>query len=404
MRALFVHDHIFYRKDNEYYSSGGLPTFAWKRYLENVDYLYIVSRGREIDENESKFGLIKSSTSNVKFDLLFQVKGGFDYYKFKPDINNKLEEYIQKVDFVIIRVPSTIGYFAYKLCKKHSKPYVTEVVGCAWDSTWNYGSLLIKLQAPVRYFQMKKIVKSCMASTYVTQYFLQKRYPSQSRLTTYASNVQIPIVSASVKENHLQLINRKQEDNDKVFKIGIIGNLNTKYKGFDIAVKALKKLKENSPSLKFQFFLVGGGDQNYIKKLIKENQLEENCKVVGRLQVGEEIFGFLDSLDLYIHPSKQEGLPRVIIEAMSRACPVLASSVAGIPELINEEFLHKPGDVHKLYEDLKKVLSNSNLRMKMASDNFEKAKKYGAELLEKRRIDFFEKVVSKVNALSKESK
>ena len=392
MKALFVHDHIFYKKGKDYYSPGGLPKEAWSRYLENVEDLIVVSRG---SHDENKNGLILSSRENIKFDLFFEVRGGLDYYKYKKNIVSKLTTYIKEVDFVIIRVPSTIGYFAYEICKKIKKPIVTEVVGCAWDSSWNYGSLPIKLQAPLGFFRMKKMVRDSFAVAYVTKDFLQKRYQTNAKITTYASNVQIPKVEDDVLDQHLQLLQR--EDENPVLNIGIIGNLSIRYKGFDVALKALKKIKESDLKIKFKFHLVGGGDQTYVKSLIAENKLENECEVIGRLQAGKEIFKFLDQLDLYIHPSKQEGLPRSVIESMSRGCPVLASSVAGIPELIDSQYLHKPGDVEKLKQDLEKVLVNKTLRVEMAKSNFEVSKEYELTLLEKRRITFFKEIVSEIN-------
>lgn len=390
MKALFVHDHVFYKQGEQYYSPGGLPAEAWSRYLKNVDKLYVVSRG---SEDKEKSGLILSSSDRIEFDLFYQVKGGLDYYKYKKDIEQKLEYHIRKVDFIVIRVPSTIGYFAFKICKKLNKPFVTEVVGCAWDSSWNYGSLAIKLQAPLGYLRMKSMVRESYASTYVTEYFLQKRYPTEAKITTFASNVQIPLSEEIVKKNHLNYL---QQSEAKILRIGCIGNLNVKYKGFDVALQALEIFKEKNPGIRFQFFLVGGGNQDYVKKIIKKTQLQDECIIVGRLQAGIEIFNFLDKLDLYIHPSKQEGLPRSVIEAMSRACPVLASNVAGIPELISAPYLHNPGDISKFSKDLQLVLTDSKRRMEMAQENFEKSKDYVLEVLEERRVLFFKKVVESI--------
>ncbi|MCH7401713.1 glycosyltransferase [Belliella kenyensis] len=392
MKALFVHDHNFFNVNNEYYSSGGLPSHAWERYMENVDLLFVVSRGSK--RNEVVDGLVKSSYNNVKFDLLYQVKGGLDYYKFHNEIKDKLRSHIYEVDFVIIRVPSIIGFYAYKICKELNKPFVTEVVACAWDSTWNYGKLSVRLQAPLRYFQMKQIVRNSFATIYVTKCFLQKRYPTNAKIVESASNVQIPIPDSNLLKDRLNYSRIKSLEN--VFKIGMIGNLAVKSKGFDVALESLRKLKNINKCLKFHFYLVGGGDQRYIKRLITLKGLENDCIIVGRLQSGSEIFEFLKDLDLYIHPSKQEGLPRSVIEAMSVGCPVLASNVAGIPELINSEFLHKPGNYEKLFQDLIRVLSNKELRVSMSSFNFERSKEYSKDILDKKKIEFFEKVVNRL--------
>jgi glycosyltransferase involved in cell wall biosynthesis len=383
LKGLFIHDHVFYNYKNQYFSPGGLPSFVWNRYLEHVDSLTVMSRGMRNDQ--TPLGMISADKEGVFFKLFYNVKGGFDYYKYYSEIKLKLEKEIKISDFIIIRMPSTIGSFAADICKKTGKKYVVEVVGCAWDSNWNYGSFLVKIQAGYRYFKMKEIVSKGMAAIYVTKYFLQARYPNK-KINSHASNVQIQDSKDEILTNHLSFLRRSKD----YYSFGIIGNLEIKYKGFDVACSALSKL--NNEGVKFIFYIVGGGNQLYLRKLIKQYNIEECVEIIGRLESGDKVFNFLDNLDLYIHPSKQEGLPRAVIEAMSRACPVLASSVAGIPELISAEFLHKPGDKDKLYSDIKKVLTQENLFEVMAIDNFNKSKAYNIDVLSKRRNKFFLKV------------
>ncbi len=388
MKGLFIHDHVFYKYSDKHFSPGGLPAVVWERYLDHVDNLTIISRGKVLDSDETS-GLVLSEKENVNFNLFYNVKGGFDYYKYQRLIKTRLKEQIEKHDLIIIRVPSTIGAFAAEICRKLKKTYITEVVGCAWDSNWNYGSLPIKLQAPFNFLKMRKVVANSIASIYVTKFFLQGRYPNKGILS-YASNVQINKNNDSVLENHIDLIKKEK----RLYKLGIIGNLSIRFKGFDVALNALQLLKKEG--VKFKFYLVGGGDQSYVKSLIGKLNLNDCVEIVGRLESGNKVFEFLDSLDVYIHPSKQEGLPRAVIEAMSRACPVLASTVAGIPELIQEKYLHSPGDYKSLYQQLVVVLQKKVELIEMAKNNFEKSKEYDIETLSKRRYDFFKEAIKAI--------
>ena len=76
---------------------------------------------------------------------------------------------------------------------------------------------------------------------------------------------------------------------------------------------------------------------------------------------------------------------------MNLGCPVLAS-VAGIPELLDEEYLHKPGDINGLSNHIKKYLNDSSLLSNMAKINFSKALEYSSEKLNNRRNQFWKRV------------
>jgi glycosyltransferase involved in cell wall biosynthesis len=385
MNALFVHDHIFYQIKDAFYSSGGLPASTWERYLAHFNQLTVISRG--IQGKCLSKGLILSSHSNVIFDPLYEVKGSYDYYKYRYLIKKKIinDIYNYNVDVIIIRLPSTIGYFAADLCRQKHIHYVVEVVGCAWDASWNYGKLMMKLMTPYTYFKMRQSVKGSIAAIYVTKYFLQKRYPN-SGIQEYASNVQIESVSEDVLFNHLDFLNRTHE----FFKIGMIGNLSIKYKGYDVAIRSLSKLKKRG--INFKFYLVGSGNNDYVNKLIQKFGLQQETVIVGTLKAGDQILKFLDELDLYIHPSKQEGLPRSVIEAMSRGCPILASNVAGIPELLEDKYMHNPGDYNRLCLQLFDILGNRQELLEMAKQNFNKSSEYYIEILKSRRDIFFNNV------------
>ena len=100
----------------------------------------------------------------------------------------------------------------------------------------------------------------------------------------------------------------------------------------------------------------------------------------------EKIFDYLDNIDIYIQTSKQEGLPRALIEAMSRGCPSLGSKVGGIPELLNSDCVFNKGSVHEICELLKKM--DHKVMIEKAKYNFKKAREYDKELLDNQRSEF----------------
>src|SRR5699024_9699785 len=214
-----------------------------------------------------------------------------------------VKEELEKADALIARLPSETGNIAIQQAKKMNKPYLVEVVGCVWDSLWNYGSIQAKLYAPIAMKKMKKNVENAPYVIYVTNKFLQKRYPTKGK-TENISNVEIGDVSQNSLETRIDRYNK----NKKLITIGMIGSLDNKIKGLDIAFKALGNLKEMN--IKFQFEILGDGDQRPWQTMAREIGIEDKVKFCGVLPGGEPVLKWLDRIDLYIQPSYQEGLPR----------------------------------------------------------------------------------------------
>lgn len=388
MRALFIHDHPFVRniETGNLYSSGNLNSSLWERYLKHFDSVTVMGRCHD-KKDTSRF--LSAERDGVRFNLFSDVIGGADYFKKRKQIERRLIDEIKKHDVIVLRVPSLISMFAADYCLENKIKYVVEVVGCAWDANWNYGGLLPKLLAPYTYFKMKYLVRRAFGVIYVTERFLQNRYPTSAKITSYASNVVIEDIHAEALICRKKKISARSTGSD--VHIGMIGNIAVRYKGYDVLLDAIAKLPEEIRK-KIKISFVGGGDSTYLESLITQFDLNSQAHVRGKLKSGKQVFDFLDEIDLYIHPSKQEGLPRSVIEAMSRACPVLASSIAGIPELISDDFLHKPGDAKKLSNDIIDLLKNQEKQELAANLNFERSKEYVFSILEKRRFKFFQTI------------
>src|SRR5690606_13869476 len=153
------------------------------------------------EEDTSRYQLAEKE--GVTFDLFTNVSGGADYFKKRKYIEEKLIQEINRHDIIIMRFPATISVFAADYCIKNNIKYVAEVVGCSWDANWNYGGLGPKLLAPYSFYKMKKAVKNAAATIYVTEYFLQKRYPTKARIKAYASNVILTDIEEEALPNRL---------------------------------------------------------------------------------------------------------------------------------------------------------------------------------------------------------
>jgi len=100
----------------------------------------------------------------------------------------------------------------------------------------------------------------------------------------------------------------------------------------------------------------------------------------------------LDDVDIYIQPSRQEGLPRALIEAMSRGCPAVGSTAGGIPELLSPECLHQPGDHARLAELVERACVDKPWRDQLIARNFLVSLDYFDSILDPRRDSFWSEV------------
>lgn len=273
-------------------------------------------------------------------------------------------------------MPSVISDITISAAKRINKKYMVEVGGCAWDAFWNH-SIIGKIVAPYMYFNEYRGVKHASYATYVTEKWLQKRYPNDG-IKTSASNVYLKELDTSVLNNRVKKIAEKNIEDPVI--IGTTAAVNVKYKGQEYIIKAISEL--NKKGHNYEYELVGGGDTSYLKNLASKLGVGSKVRFKGVL-INENVINWLDSIDVYAQPSKQEGLPRALVEAISRGCPAIGSETAGIPELIDNDYIFKNGDVTQICSILKEISTEKSIEM--AKRNFEKAKDYELENLDEKR-------------------
>ncbi|MBS6041958.1 MAG: glycosyltransferase family 4 protein [Clostridium baratii] len=381
MKLLFAHDHIFYKYNNKYYSTGGLSKEVLKRYTAIFDEVVIVSRQKEITTYNNKLTL--ASMEGVKFVNIpnfKEIKNIHQIFTAKKIINRE----IKNCDVVIARLPSSIGSLSVKFAKKNKKAYLIEMVACPWDALWNH-SLKGKIVAPFMYYKTKRNVKKAPYVIYVTNKFLQSRYPTSGKMIG-CSDVQLPSLDDEILSKRLNKINNMS--NDMRIIIGTTAAINVRYKGQEYVIKAISRL--NKEGYNFEYHLAGGGDNNYLKSIADKYDVSDKVKFLGSIP-HDKVFDYLDNIDLYIQPSRQEGLPRALVEAMSRGCPSLGSTTGGIPELLNDKFIFNNGKINEICNILKKI--DNKTMLEEAKRSFEKAKEYDKNELDKKSNKFYEEFI-----------
>lgn len=384
MKALFIHDAPFIKYENLYYNTTFTADLWRNRYLTYFKKLTVIGRCRETADKLETGSLPLSSSENVEFNLIPYNNLVVSSVIRQPAIKKVINKCINQCDCAVVRLPSILGLMAIPLLKKADKPYLVEMVGCAWDSTWHYG-WKGKPFAPILWLLNRIAVNGAPYVIYVTNEFLQRRYPTRGKSVGCSDVMLYEIDEALLKRRLLFVQNEKT-----AFIIGTIGGVNVRYKGQQYVIQALGKLKK-SGNTRFIYQLVGGGDQSYLKSVAKKYDVVDQVEFIGSLQY-DDVFTWLDSIDIYIQPSRTEGLSRALIEAMSRGLPACGAEVGGIPELLSSAFLFRnsKNEADEIVTLLLQMQSQQ-VREEQAKRNFEKAKTYEKEGLDAKRKEFFEK-------------
>lgn len=380
MRLVFIHDGPIYYKNGKYYeySYHGL----YERYSYLAEEIVFLMRVDELPVGE-KYELIPEKVQIVNIP---NFKSPSLYLKNKKKAKEIIKEEVKKADILILRDSSATS-IALKYAHQFNVPYIRECVGCSRDSLWNHSLLGKLLATPVSFRQMREIKKSSYVC-YVTNEFLQKRYPTSGKQIG-CSDVVINMPDEEILRTRLEKINNFNKDQEII--LGTAAAIDVRYKGQEYVIQAISLLKKRGYRIKY--CLAGGNKTNssYLKDCACKYDVSDNIIFYGALNESE-MYDFYENIDIYVQPSKTEGLPRSVIEAMSHGCPVLGSNIGGIPELIDRECLFKKDSVNGIVKAIINILNED--MSKYAKSNFEKSKNYTLDKLERKRKDFYDQFLT----------
>ena len=138
-------------------------------------------------------------------------------------------------------------------------------------------------------------------------------------------------------------------------------------------------------------FLGDGRYQPAMEHLARDLGLQQHVEFCGNLPAGAAVIAKLDESDLFVLPSRQEGMPCAAIEAMARGLPCIGTRVGGIPELIGADELVPPDDVTALASKILDLLRDPTRMSQLSARNLKVAAGFASDVL-RRRIAFYEQL------------
>lgn len=377
MRLTFAYDGVLFTDNEGNWYGRNYASLAERYSVLSEDITYLM-RTRFDDAAGNKMMQMPESSKVVSVPDIMNPR---NYIRYKRKAEKIIETQINNTDCLIVRLPGTIARIAFDIARKHKVPCIVEVVGCAWDSLTHH-SLKGKIIAPLEFYKTKRAVLHSDYVIYVTNEFLEKRYPTMGKYAAI-SDVELHPISEHMLERKLQ---RKIE---KTLVIGTAGAIDVAFKGQQYVIQAISKIK-NDKNIHFTYRIAGGGNKKRLQDLAIQLGVEDRVVFDGSIPQ-ERMSDWYDNLDIYVQPSTVEGMPRALLEAMSRGLPAIGSRVGGIPELIDKEALFTKGRAEEL-ATLLVQLDKEKLDY-LARENYKNSKEFTKECLSQKRNVFYSMIV-----------
>ncbi len=173
------------------------------------------------------------------------------------------------------------------------------------------------------------------------------------------------------------------------FMVGHVGALDDRHKGQSFLIEAAKKLQKSHPDI--HFILVGGGSDEAILKA--EAKGLDNITFEGFVN---NVNDYINAFDLFVFPSRNEGLGSILFDVMRLNVPIVASNVGGIPDIIEDDVngvLIPPLESDAIVESVITLYDDTQTRLRLSSSAREHVEDYAPQAMAERYIRLYQEIM-----------
>lgn len=186
-------------------------------------------------------------------------------------------------------------------------------------------------------------------------------------------------------------IRKKKADREAngVFTLLFVGRL-VDQKNWQVLLKAVASMGNVRP---WQLLICGKGEDKKVESLIENLGLNEHVKMLGYRQ---DVYSVMAESDMLVLPSRHEGMPNVVLEAMSIGLPCIVSRIPAHTELFGDESVVKyfdPSSSEELARTLSDFINGHADVVQLSRNGIEFADKFSPSILVDRYLKFYHKVL-----------
>ncbi len=150
-------------------------------------------------------------------------------------------------------------------------------------------------------------------------------------------------------------------------------------------IEAISELKH----LNIRFLFIGEGELlQEVKDLAKQLSVEDKIDFLG---AQSNVYPFLHEADVFMLPSKYEGVPMTLIEAMGTALPIIASAVGGVPDMLtdNESALLIKPTKEDIVAAVNRMISDESLRQRLGKAAKQRSVQFSSDIMAEKYLEIY---------------
>jgi glycosyltransferase involved in cell wall biosynthesis len=366
------------------------PTF-WERYLDVFSHVTVAARttAASADDHARRPPI---EGPRVTVAALPDYHGPWEYLQARAGVRAALRRAVAEADALCLRAPGPIAATAWRL--RGRRPFAVEVVGDPREALAP-GAVQSVVRPLARHRLTRELAAMCRtaaAVAYVTDEGLPVRYPAADWWTSYSS---LDLADEAFADDALLAARSAWRTRPSrgtaidPWQVVAVGSLAQPYKGYDLLIDALARLR--SRGLVVDLTLVGDG---HLRDSLAARAAKAGVvlRLPGRVPAGAAVRAHLDAADVFVLPSRTEGLPRVLLEAMARGVPAIATQVGGVPALLPSERVVPPADVAALAAALARLAARTSDPLALGERDRARAREHHVQHLAPKRAALYQRL------------
>lgn len=343
--GLFIKDFAVGKK----FSKNGLPTKSGAEFHGENHALQLIRCGHDVTIMAKKRYWFTKARENIKGIDLVRLHGPFRWF----EIIFRLLTTHRSIDVFYVLGKASFSVWAIVLAKLMKKPVTMALTGKA--EIFNGGKSW-----------RNKIFTKCdhyiALSNEIRDGFIQEGHISPDKITVLGQGIdtkKYPVPSDAEKATIRDKHGISAEAVVILFCARIVVD-----KGIDTVEKIWPEIHKKYPDARL--ILVGGGRNEIMEELkIMSKEQDASIIIIGETDVPVEYYQLSD---IYLFPSKHEGLPTTLMEAMSCGLPTVASRIGGCVDLVEDSvngYLVDKEDADGFAEKVEKLIIDGDIRKRM---------------------------------------